>query len=210
MATISALKKKELYIDLRKYASFADIKNGLTEKLTNISTKRGGSQVTIDIGEKKVTTKQIREIEDILLDYGLYLKELRAIGPPALANEEEIEATVFEEMPDYEDTILIRKSLRSGQKILADGNVVILGDINPGAEIVAGGNILVMGCLRGVAHAGVFGDEEAIIAAYRLIPTQIRIASHITRPPDGETIVVKTPELARIRAGKVIIEKLKI
>jgi septum site-determining protein MinC len=38
----------------------------------------------------------------------------------------------------------------------------------------------------------------------------LRIANHITRPPDGENIVVNTPELAKIRAGKVVIEKLKI
>jgi septum site-determining protein MinC len=61
-----------------------------------------------------------------------------------------------------------------------------------------------------MAQAGAFGDENTIIAAYRLNPTQLRIANHITRPPDGEVIMVNSPELARIRAGKVVIEKLKI
>jgi septum site-determining protein MinC len=94
--------------------------------------------------------------------------------------------------------------------LFSDGNIVILGDINPGAEVIAGGSILVMGCLRGMAHAGAFGDEKSVIAAFRLNPTQLRIANHITRPPDGETITVNNPELARIRADKVIIERLKI
>jgi septum site-determining protein MinC len=67
-----------------------------------------------------------------------------------------------------------------------------------------------MGSLRGLAHAGVFGDEEAIITAYRLNPTQLRIATHITRPPDGERNEVDYPEVARIREGRVVIEKLKI
>jgi len=113
-------------------------------------------------------------------------------------------------MPQYSDTTLICRHLRSGQKIFCEGNLVILGDINPGAEVVAGGNIVVMGTLKGMAHAGAFGDDTAVISAYRLSPTQIRIANHITRPPDGEVIVVSTPETARIRAGKVVIEKLKI
>lgn len=47
-------------------------------------------------------------------------------------------------------TLLYDKSLRSGQNIHFDGNVVVLGDVNPGAEIVAGGHILVMGALRGL------------------------------------------------------------
>ncbi|MDD2586562.1 MAG: septum site-determining protein MinC [Syntrophomonadaceae bacterium] len=113
-------------------------------------------------------------------------------------------------MPDYENTLLICRNLRSGQNFFTEGNIVILGDINPGAEIIAGGNILVMGTLKGMAHAGAFGDEKAVITAYRLNPTQLRIANHITRPPDGESIIVNNPEVARIRAGKVVIEKLKI
>jgi len=76
--------------------------------------------------------------------------------------------------------------------------------------VIAGGNILVMGSLRGMAHAGVFGDEAAVIAAYRLKPIQLRIATHITRPPDGEKYLIDYPEVARIREGRVVIEKLKI
>jgi septum site-determining protein MinC len=102
------------------------------------------------------------------------------------------------------------RNLRSGQKISSNGNVVILGDINPGAEVVARGNILVMGSLRGIAHAGAGGDETAVVAAFRLNPTQIRIANHITRPPDGEVVTDRDPEVARIRDGKVIIDNLKI
>ena len=105
-------------------------------------------------------------------------------------------------------TILYEKSLRSGQNINFDGNVVVLGDVNPGAEIVAGGHILIMGTLRGLVHAGAAGDEDATITALCFAPTQVRIASHITRPPDGNVeIGVKPPEIARIRDDAVVIEE---
>ena len=105
-------------------------------------------------------------------------------------------------------TVMYEKSLRSGQNINFDGNVVILGDVNPGAEIVAGGHILVMGSLRGVVHAGATGDEEATVTALHFAPTQLRIASHITRPPDGGTEYGhKPPEVARINGDAVIIEE---
>ncbi len=211
VGAVSALKRKGLFINLKTCNSFADIKVGLIREIENLEQITTGMNVTIDLGDKSVNTKQVREIEDVLLDYGLYLKELKA-NPVAEKPTDEAtsENNVFSDMTPYEKTTLICKNLRSGQKVFSQGNVVILGDINPGAEVIAKGNILVMGTLRGMAHAGVFGDEKAIIAAYRLNPTQIRIANHITRPPDGESIVVKSPELARIRAGKVIIEKLKI
>ena len=110
-----------------------------------------------------------------------------------------------EDMVD-ENTILVQRTLRSGQSIRYGGNVVIIGDVNPGAEVTATGNIIVMGALRGVVHAGAGGDEKAVIMAFRLQPTQLRIANHITRPPDNETVNTDFPEMARIRDGVVTIE----
>lgn len=197
----------EIQVDMRSFNTFSEIKNQLEGKLQRIDNYALGTLVTLDLGDKHLSSKQVREIEDILLDHGMHLRELRSNTPPG---EEEGDDYPFGDMPGYSDTTLICRHLRSGQKVFCEGNLVILGDINPGAEVVAGGNIVVMGSLRGLAHAGAFGDETAIISAYRLSPTQLRIANHITRPPDGEIIVVSTPELARIRAGKVVIEKLKI
>jgi len=105
-----------------------------------------------------------------------------------------------------ENTILIQRTLRSGQRICHDGNVVILGDVNPGAEVVASGNIIVMGALRGVVHAGAEGDNDALVLAFRLRPTQLRIANHITRPPEDESPDPDYPEMARIKNGVVTIE----
>lgn len=202
----------ELVIDLKALGSFADMKTELERNLHAIDNYLMGNSVSIDVGSKSITERQLREMEDILLDHGFHLRDL--INDHSVTSHEGPRRIPInlgvEEIPDSSDTVLIYRNLRSGQKCFSKGNMVILGDINPGAEIIAGGNILVMGTLRGMAHAGAFGDEKAVIVAYRLNPTQLRIANHITRPPDGEEISVSNPELARIRAGKVVIEKLKI
>lgn len=105
-------------------------------------------------------------------------------------------------------TLLIKRTLRSGQNINYDGNVVVLGDVNPGAEIICSGHILIMGVLRGLVHAGATGDDTATVTALSLNPTQLRISSHITRPPDGGgSINAFLPETARIINNAVIIEK---
>lgn len=105
-------------------------------------------------------------------------------------------------------TILYETSLRSGQRIDFDGNVVVLGDVNAGAEIVAGGHILVMGALRGMAHAGSGGDEDATVTALTFAPTQVRIASHITRPPEEAARGLRRqPETARVKEEGVVIEE---
>jgi septum site-determining protein MinC len=107
---------------------------------------------------------------------------------------------------DYR-TVLIQRTVRSGQSIRYSGNVVVMGDVNPGAEIIAAGNIIVMGNLRGMAHAGAAGNQNAVVVAFRLKPTQLRIAEHITRAPDGENVKPNQPEIARIQDGFVVIER---
>lgn len=199
----------ELVIDLTAWDSFADMKAELEKNLHAIDNYLMGSFISIDVGSKSISERQLREMEDILLDHGFHFKDL--INNHSAQGQNRISINKNNaEILDSADTVLICRNLRSGQKIFNKGNMVILGDVNPGAEVIAGGNILVMGALRGLAHAGALGDEKAIIAAFRLSPTQLRIAHHITRPPDGESIVVNNPELAKIRAGKVVIEKLKI
>lgn len=110
---------------------------------------------------------------------------------------------------DYSDykTKIVRGVFRSGRTIDYDGNVVIVGDVNPGAEIRACGNIIVMGTLRGVAHAGKDGAEDAFVIASKMLPTQIRIADVSTRAPDGDESTLKT-EIAYLKDGGVQIEEL--
>lgn len=107
------------------------------------------------------------------------------------------------------NTLLIEGPLRSGHKIDYDGNVVVMGDVNAGAEVRARGHIIIFGALRGMVHSGAQGDTGAKVLALMLFPTQLRIADHITCPPQGYAeIAGKAPEIARITGGKVVIEQL--
>lgn len=109
---------------------------------------------------------------------------------------------------DKGTTKFYRGTVRSGQLISYDGNLVIIGDVNPGGEVVAAGNVVVMGSLRGIVHAGADGNKEAIIAALNLQPTQLRIADVITRPPDEKEPKLQfIPELAMVKDDTVYIER---
>lgn len=99
-------------------------------------------------------------------------------------------------------------TVRSGQLVTFQGNVVIIGDVNPGGQVEAAGNVIVMGSLRGIVHAGADGNKEAVIAALNLQPTQLRIADVITRSPDvKETRTVLIPEMAFVKDELVYIER---
>ena len=90
-------------------------------------------------------------------------------------------------------------TLRSGQVLECESSVVIVGDVNPGAKIVARGNIVVLGSLDGNAYAGAAGNSESFVAALHMNPIQIKIADVIGRSED------KSP-LERLRGRKKQLE----
>lgn len=98
-------------------------------------------------------------------------------------------------------------TLRGGQALHHDGNIVVVGDVNPGAELIATGDVLVFGRLAGVAHAGAQGNAEARVYALALDATQLRIATFIATDNDD---AVRSPgsaraETALVRDGRIAI-----
>ena len=110
---------------------------------------------------------------------------------------------------DFSEGVLIRCTLRSGQVIRHPGHVVVIGDVNPGAEVVAAGAIVIWGRLRGTVHAGATGDDQTIVCALDLAPTQLRIGQHIARPPAGTRKRRTIPEVASVEGGKIIVKAWK-
>jgi septum site-determining protein MinC len=109
-----------------------------------------------------------------------------------------------EELPAEGGAVLVRRTLRSGQTVRHTGHVVVIGDVNPGAEIIAGGDVVVWGRLRGTVHAGAGGDDEAVVCALALTPTQLRIGSHIARSPGGEPDRHILPEVASVQGDQIV------
>lgn len=103
-------------------------------------------------------------------------------------------------------TVFHYGTLRSGQALKSLGNLIVVGDVNPGAELTAVGNIIVMGILRGIVHAGCNGDKTAVVCASKMMPTQIRIADIITRPPDEELSSTWVPEMAFVKDSNIYID----
>ena len=105
---------------------------------------------------------------------------------------------------DGEEAMLVHRTLRSGSSLQYAGHVVVIGDVNPGAEIIATGDVVIWGRLRGMVHAGAEGDEQAVVCALDLSPTQLRIGGQIAVTPKRRG--KPQPEIARLHNGQVLAE----
>ncbi|MGO0943801.1 septum site-determining protein MinC, partial [Clostridioides difficile] len=57
----------------------------------------------------------------------------------------------------------------------------VMGDINAGAKVVAGGNVFVMGKIEGFVHAGAEGNEFAyVVAGFKFNSLNLSINKIIT------------------------------
>ncbi len=171
-----------------------------------------GANLILSLGDLTLKAADLGLLRDQISERGLTLSTVLTTSSQteqtaqALGIATSIENTnpSQEQMPNIsslttsilgEDAILIRRTLRSGNKIQYPGHVIVFGDVNPGAEIIAGGDVFVWGKLKGTVHAGASGNVNAVIGALELSPTQLRIADHIAiqpkdhKPPQGAEIV---------------------
>lgn len=72
-------------------------------------------------------------------------------------------------------TKVITKPVRSGQQVVAQGDLIVLSSVNAGAEVLARGNIHVYGALRGRALAGIDGDASARIFSMQFNPELVAV-----------------------------------
>ncbi len=143
-------------------------------------------------------------LEDLLSSLGIRINKNKSQKHKEFNKIQDQQKDIYTEG----NTLLIRKSIRSGQKVEHKGTIVIIGDINPGAEIKASGHVIIIGSLKGNVHAGADGDEEAVIYANKLSPNIIKIAGLIAKAPENEKDVDSEPEIARIYKKQIIIENI--
>jgi septum site-determining protein MinC len=200
----------------------------LTARLEQAASFFKGGRVALHVGPRQLSQDQVEHIGALLQQHRMSLwavigdsEETRQVVT-ALGLETELavprplarpEPTALprpadeeggEELPVEGGAVLVRRTLRSGQTVRYTGHVVVVGDVNPGAEIIAGGDVVVWGRLRGTVHAGAGGDDDAVVCALMLAPTQLRIGGHIARSPGGEPGRRVLPEVASVQGDQIV------
>jgi septum site-determining protein MinC len=207
-----------LMVTLDEKIAWETLKESLLAQMSERAAFFQGAKVVLEIGNRVITGEQLGKLKDDLAAIGISFwavlsqsaateESAQMLGLATRIHTRPVERTGSKSLDSYlegEQAIFLRKTLRSGFKVASHGHIVILGDVNPGAEIIAGGSIIVWGRLRGIAHAGAEGNEDAVVCALDLSPTQLRIADYVSVSPQrkGKT----QPEVAYIENQQVVAE----
>jgi septum site-determining protein MinC len=215
MSTPIAIKgsKDGLRLMLAEESSWGELIAAVRGQLERGTDFFHGAELTIDIGERPVQEEQLAELLSLMREHGLQPAALAtssregrsAARSQGLATRPvNRQPTVVQREKEPESALLVVRTLRSGQVLRHPSHITIIGDVNPGAEVIAGGSVLVWGRLRGTVHAGALGEQSAVVCALELMPSLLRIADLMSRPPDQRP---SGPETARIHDEQIVVEQ---
>lgn len=102
-----------------------------------------------------------------------------------------------------------RGNLSRGDVLESESSIVIIGDVAHGAKVIAKGNIIILGLLQGTIHAGAAGNEAAAAVAMEMVPMQIRIAGCSTKNEEKGKRFGRGAMIASIENGEIMIRPIK-
>lgn len=162
--------KDGLTLHLDDSCSFQELLQEIDDKLSTshyASGERPLIEVQVKVGNRYVTPRQEEDLRTLI-------RNKRSLVVGTIESEVVTKEQALEWKRETEITSVTRV-IRSGQTLEVQGDLLLIGDVNPGGKVLAGGNIFIIGALRGSAHAGYYGNRKAIIAASVMKPLQIKI-----------------------------------
>ncbi|TWT26259.1 septum site-determining protein MinC [Planomicrobium sp. CPCC 101110] len=195
--------KQGLVLQLDDQCAYTDLLAELAAKVSDPALD-GSAEVQVNLGFRFCTEAQQKEIvATIQTNTHLRVSKMRS----DVITVEESNRRIQERQSETYVGIV-----RSGQIVKAEGDLVVVGDVNPNGKVVAGGNIYVLGRLKGQAHAGANGNREAVIAASWLEATHLMIHDALEIMTDELTVLSEQPEMECAylhNNGHIIIDRLQ-
>ncbi|MCZ2258410.1 septum site-determining protein MinC [Sporosarcina sp. G11-34] len=195
--------KDGLVLRLDDKCAYSDLLTELREKVAEDGLE-GLSEVQVHIGNRYCNEEDLKEIMNVIHNSpNLRVSKIQS----DVVTMEECNRRIVENQSETYIGIV-----RSGQVIEAEGDLVVIGDVNPNGRVTAGGSVYVLGRLKGIAHAGANGNKQAVIAASWLEATHLMIADKIELMTDELTILSEHPEMecAYLHTnGFIVIDRLQ-
>ena len=195
--------------------SFVELKKAVLDKFKESEKFFKNASIAISFEGRTLSGEEELELLDLIA-------ENTSIHVVCVVDHDELREQLYKEKIDsYYNNVadntgeFYKGTLRSGQVLKCDSSIVIIGDVNPGAKIIARGNIVIIGALKGNAYAGAAGDESCFVTALTMEPVQIKIGNVIGRSADkGPWEAIRNrkrtmePQMAMVSDGNILIEPI--
>ncbi|MBC7960177.1 MAG: septum site-determining protein MinC [Vallitaleaceae bacterium] len=221
--------KYGLSISINEQLEFEAIKVALFAKLDDSRKFFGSSKVSLSFEGRTLSAQEQKELIEVVqkasdldiicvLDQDSETDNNIEIVSEMMTHKKVVELQnhrplqqkplIAETVPESA-AVFHKGTLRSGQEVVTESSIIIMGNVHFGAKVAAKGNVIVIGKLNGAVHAGKDGNEKAFIVALNMSPTQLRIADVFGRAPDKKSKkIIITPQIAIVEDEQIVIENI--
>lgn len=203
-----------LKVFLSEDCSFEDICKEAREKFIESKNFFKGGRIAISFEGRTLSPKEEKDLTS-LIEESAEMTILYILGKDDENQRNFIKAVERPVAGPLDDSVFGKfyyGNLRKNMIIESEHSVIVVGDVEPGAKIVARGNVIVLGGLYGSVI--IAGDEEVseyFVAAFDVSAEKIMIGDYNYFSKEKPKWVVKpkmTSKIAYVKDNQVVLENV--
>jgi septum site-determining protein MinC len=202
--------KYGIEVHLNPEVSFDTLLESVATKFKDSAKFFEGSSMAVTFLDRKLSDEE----EKIILDL---IAEITGIDIVCIIDRDETNEMTYKSIVENTLTNMqkregqfYRGTLRKRQVLESDSSIIILGDVELGAKVIAKGNVVIVGSLSGSVHAGAGGNREAFVASLTMRPKQLRIGDIEAKRQViyQESLSIMGPKVAVVDGNRIYVDPL--
>lgn len=160
---------------------FEELLSEIAKKFGESARFFGNVQTVLSLEGRELTEEEEARIVEVIsretqleIVYLLDKRQINITEEETAVIPPEPEA-VAEAVPQAERVVFYKKSIKPGENIKADKDLVIFGNVSEDAVVMSTNSIYIFGGLYGEAYAGIDNGNDYVIAAMDFAPVKIGI-----------------------------------
>lgn len=201
--------KSGMSVFLDPDVSFEQLLGDIAIKFKESAKFWGSVQMTLTLEGRELTPHEEFMIVNVITEHSQI--EILCLIDRDANRIKQCEKALNEKLMELSSTTgqFFRGNLREGESLESESSIVIIGDVDRGAKVTAKGNVIVLGNLAGTVTAGVAGNKDAVIVAFEMAPTQLRIAEYFSKSQAKGKKLGRGPMMACVDNCSIIVKNIK-
>ncbi|MDR1774768.1 MAG: septum site-determining protein MinC [Clostridioides sp.] len=181
--------KTGLIVNIKKQLPLEQIKENLISKLETCVGFFNGAKIS-KINSDYLTDIDILQLKEVITSrFDVKFTEDEVKNETNTMGTKYVKSIRSGENIEYEGNVIVLCDMKPGSEVISTNDVVVMGNVQTGAKIIAGGNITVMGTILGFVHAGSNGNRSSFVVSKKLRLKVIKIADLIAEAPEDDDYV---------------------
>ena len=188
---------------------FQELLQAVAKKFKETARFWGAAQMTLTLEGRSLTADEEFQIINTITENSSI--EILCLIDSDAKRIERCEKALNEKLMELSSNTgqFYKGNLMRGDVLESEASIVVIGDVEKGARVTAKGNIIVLGALRGNVHAGVSGNRNAVVVAFEMAPSQVKISDmNFLKAQKGKSLG-RGPVMIRVENERIFSEPIK-